>query len=388
MNRIRNGGCRIALLLIVALAISPAAAQSGRSRQKPEQKNPVTTPPPVVLVNNPTPEYRSGEVSITVRGNENPIIRLGLAPTGVTLIEFPTSDRFFAINPGTGDLITIEDSPTKETDHFFVIRPGTGFLPATEDTKSSAPATSLIVQMSSGMAVTFLLYPVRDIDQNAHRCVVIYDRDAIIKARQAAGLATNLDRRDRMTVTKQTGLSVRIAPPEADSASPISPPNPSPVIGDEKKDEKKREDKTKKEEASLISSLSDIAFPGSDVKWSDRLHGLKLAVQSRVVDENRRQVIVAVHNTLEKPVQIVPGYPELYIHTLNNKGRVLHAESIKFRKIESSASDGVIAPGRIVRYLITYETPVLGARQRLGVAVAQTNAADEPVTMDLASETR
>jgi hypothetical protein len=123
----------------------------------------------VSIINNPTPEFRSGEASIAVRGNENPIIRLGLAPTGVTLIEFPASDRFFAINPGIGDLVTIEDSPTKDTDHFLAIRAGAGFLPFVESDNSAAPATSIIVQMSSGMTVTFLLYPVQDIEQNAHR---------------------------------------------------------------------------------------------------------------------------------------------------------------------------------------------------------------------------
>src|SRR5262249_1399011 len=383
-NRTINRRCGIALLLIVALAGLPAAAQSRRSKQRGEQEKPALPSSPVAIVNNPTSEYRSGEVSITVRGNENPIIRLGLAPTGVPLIEFPASDGFFAINPGSGDLLTIEDSPTKETDHFFVIRSGTGFLPAADETKASAPPTSIIVQMSSGMVVTFLFYPVRDIEQNAHRCVVSYDREAIVKARQAAGLATNLDRREEKTSAKQTGLSVRIAPPETDAAPSVLPPTRPSAIGEEKK----KEDIPKKEETPASSSLADLSFPGSNAKWSERLHGLRIAVQNKVVDESRRQVTVAVHNTLGKPIQIVPGYPELYIHTLNSKGQVLHAESIKYRKIESASSDGVIMPGRIARFLITYEAPVLGARQRLGVAVAQTNAADEPVTMELASETR
>lgn len=70
------------------------------------------------------------------------------------------------------------------------------------------------------------------------------------------------------------------------------------------------------------------------------------------------------------------------------KGQVLHAESIKYRNVESAAPDGIIQPGRIVRFLITYDAPVLGARQRLGVAVAQTNAADEPVMLELTPESR
>jgi hypothetical protein len=374
MNRKMNRSCNLALLLIVALAISPAMAQARRA--KPEQQK---TIPPVTIVNNPSPEYRSGEVSVAVRGNENPIIRLGLAANGVTLVEFPASDRFFAINPGSTDLVTIEDSPTKETDHFFVIRAGTGFLPVIEGSKSSAPATSIIVQMSSGMVVTFLLYSVRDIERNAHRCVVTYDREAIIKARQAAGLATNLDRRDEKTAAKQLPISVRINPAielHTPSAAPITA---QPISSHES---------AKKEEQHSRSLIFDMRFPSGDEKWSKRIHGLKIAVQNKIIDAQQRQVLIAVHNTLSKPVQIIPGFPELYIHTIDDKGRVLHAESLKRIKIESASSDGVIAPGKITRYLITYEPPVLGARQRLGVAVAQTSAADEPAMMELSAESK
>jgi hypothetical protein len=363
-----------AMLLATALVISPAMAQSRRSKTKPGQKKPI---PPVAIVNNPLPEYRSGEVSVAVRGNENPIIRLGLAANGVTLVEFPASDRFFAINPGSTDLVTIEDSPTKETDHFFVIRAGTGFLPASEGSKSSAPATSIIVQMGSGMVVTFLLYPVRDIERNAHRCAVTYDREAIIKARQAAGLATNLDRRDEKATAKQLPLSVRVNPAVELSTSPTAPVTARPVSADKP---------AKVEEPRSRSAVFDASFPRGDEKWSKRIHGLSIVIQSKVVDAYQRQALVAVHNTLSKPVQIVPGFPELYIHTVDDKGRVLHAESLKRIKVESSSADGVIAPGEIVRYIITYEPPVLGARQRLGVAVAQTSAADEPVKMEISSE--
>jgi hypothetical protein len=372
----------LTLLSIFLFGLMPVVAQSGRAKPKLEPTGPGSAPPPVSIINNPTPEFRSGEVSIAVRGNENPIIRLGLASTGVTLIEFPAADRFFAINPGMGDLVTIEDSPTKETDHFFVIRAGAGFLPFVDSEKSAVPVTSIIVQMSSGMTVTFLLYPVRDIERNAHRCVVTYDRDAIVKARLAAGLATNLDRRDDKNMSKQIGLSVRMTPAEVDSPTLRSPS--SSIYADDRKNG----DKPKKEEPTSNALLTDVSFPSSDEKWSERLHGLKIVIQSRGVDENRRQLLVAVHNTLTKPVQIVPGYPDLFIHTYNNKGQVLHAESLKYRKVESAAPDGVIQPGRIVRFLITYQAPVLGAKQRLGVAVAQTNAADEPVMMELTPEIR
>ncbi len=369
--------CGAVALLVIALVAAPVTAQSRRAKQKSPAKG--AAPPPVAIVNNPSPEYRSGEVSVAVRGNENPIIRLGLAQNGVTLIEFPAADRFFAINPGSGDLVTIEDSPTKETDHFFVIRPASGFLPPAEGTKTSAPATSIVVQMSSGMVVTFLLYPVRDIERNAHRCVVTYDREAIIKARQAAGLAINIDRRIDKSESKPGVASVRIAPPveAATTISITATPQASNI-----------EDEVKAPVTKKQSPLDDPSFPSENEKWSKRLHGLKIAVRTEVVDANRHQVIVAVRNTLSKPVTIVPGYPELYVHTLDEKGRVLQTDTLKRVKLESNSQKGLIQPGETLRYLLMYEPPVLGAKQRLGVAVAQTTAADDPVTMALTAGAR
>jgi hypothetical protein len=364
-------------LLVIALAAAPVSAQSRRAKQKSPAKG--AAPPPVAILNNPSPEYRSGEVSVAVRGNENPIIRLGLAQNGVTLIEFPASDRFFAVNPGSGDLVTIEDSPTKETDHFFVIRPASGFLPPAEGTKTPVPATSIVVQMSSGMVVTFLLYPVRDIERNAHRCVVTYDREAIIKARQAAGLAINIDRRIDKSESKPGATSVRIALP-IEAATTISTPA-TPQASN-------IEDEVKAPVTKKQSPLDDLSFPSEKEKWSKRLHGLKIAVRTEVVDANRHQVIVAVRNTLSKPVTIVPGYPELYVHTLDEKGRVLQTDTLKRVKLECNSPKGLILPGETLRYLLTYEPPVLGAKQRLGVAVAQTTAADDPVTMELTAGAR
>jgi hypothetical protein len=86
-------------------AVTPVYAQPKQHKQNfaPEKSEKTVAAAPVAVVNNPSPEYRSGEVSVAVRENENPIIRLGLAPNGVTLVEFPASDNFFAINPGNTD---------------------------------------------------------------------------------------------------------------------------------------------------------------------------------------------------------------------------------------------------------------------------------------------
>jgi hypothetical protein len=368
--------CGTAISLAFALAITPVSAQPERARQKPQSQKKSPALPPVAVVNNPAPEYRSGEVSVAVRGNENPIIGLGLAPNGVTLVEFPASDRFFAINPGNTDMVMIEDSPTKETDHFFVIRPGAGFLPTGDGAKSQA--TSIIVQMSSGMVVTFLLYPARDIESNAHRCVVSYDREAVINARRAAGLAVNIDRRVGEPDPKRSSMSMRMGP-----SVEASPPSASITPLTNKNEEVKNEAAANKDASKSKAPLHDTSFPGDKDKWSKGAHGLKIAARTEAVDAEHRRVIVAVRNTLSKPVTIAPGYPELYVHTLDEKGRVLQTETLKQVKVECASSERLIAPGETLRYLLTYEAPVLGAKQRLGVAVAQTNAADDPVTTEL-----
>lgn len=360
------------LFVALVLVMSPALSQTKRSRKRaPELPTPARLPP-VLIVNNPVPEYLSGEVSVTVRGNENPIIRLGLAPNGVSLIEFPASDRFFALNPGNPELVTIEDSPTKATDRFFVLRAGGGFMPAPEGTKVASPATSIIVQMNSGMVVTFLLYPARDLDHNAHRCVVMYDPKAIIEARRSAGLAVNLDSREEAWSDKKQVASIRSTLPEI--VVPIAPPSP-PQASEEQK-------------PALPSAVMNYPVSVGKEKWSKPLHGLKVATQARAVDARQRQVLVTVRNTLSTPIKIIPGHPAMNIQTLDDKGRVLQVEPFAQVKVESSTTDGMIAPQGIARYLITYEIPMLGKQQKLCVSVAQVNAADEPVTLEVTDSTR
>jgi hypothetical protein len=47
------------------------------------------------------------------------------------------------------------------------------------------------------MVGTFLIYPVRELSQVAHRVVILYDRAEVLAARRAAGLAVNLEERQQ-----------------------------------------------------------------------------------------------------------------------------------------------------------------------------------------------
>src|SRR5262245_59211921 len=183
--------------LMVAALVSLAGAQARRRDTKPAhaaKPAEIRPTPSVSLVERAPADYLSGEANVAVSGNQNPVVKLGLSPNGATIIEFPASDKLFNIIPGNSNLVTVEESPTKETDRFIIVRPGDGFAsPATMAQMRRAPATSVIVQMQSGLVLTFLFYPVQQLAEQAHRVVVTYDRNEVIAARRAAGLAVNLD---------------------------------------------------------------------------------------------------------------------------------------------------------------------------------------------------
>ena len=451
----------ITSLLGLAMVLSLSAIGLGQTRQKNHTDKQQTPSPaaPVAVVNNPEPDYLSGEVKIEVSGNSNPILRLGLAQNGVTLVELPSSDRFFALHPGNSDLVTIDDSPTKAQDHFFVLRAGSGLVPLPSGMKALSPATSIVVQMQSGMVVTILIYPVRDLQHNAHRVVVTYDRESVVSARRAAGLAVNLGSEESPAQTRTQTTSIRIIPaepkseqkaipektaPKTDSsekarAASEKPPAIAPDLPLEEKElpqveqtlgtqgavsvvqspatgpvveqkaetapsngalsEKETEKLATRSEAAPASDLKRRSQqkPRSsqtknkeilDLKWSKPFHGLSVMAQTEMLSASKRLAIVTVRNTLGVPVRIVPGQPELIVETLNDQGQVLQVEPAVRLSVESSNSQGLIAPGTVVRYQIAYEAPVLGAKQRLAVAVAQMNAADEPVIVELTAGAR
>lgn len=398
----------ITLAFALMLITTPAQAQRRKACRK-ETKQAAVAKPALAVINNPAPAYQSGEVNVAVRGNENPIIRLQMVASGQALVEFPAKDRIFKVNPADPDLVTIEDSPTKESDRYILLRSSKQFLPGAAGAQAASAATSMLVQMTSGMVVTLLVYPVRDLGQVVHRCVVKYDRDAIISARQAAGLAVNLDQRSEAATSKVAITSFQFAPvlkmtaaavtaqPALSPASLFAPSMTVPAASET------MQAKVKAPAASTVPQVratevkakkGDDKQPvrwegwGGKLKWSKPLHGLKAAAQTRALDARERLVLVTVRNTLSEPMKIAPGHPELAVQTFDEHGRVLQVEPVKPLKIELANPDDLLAPGATTSYLISYEAPVLGAKQRLCVAVAQLNAADEPVTVELTTGTR
>src|SRR5438105_2797019 len=180
--------------------------QRGRTSKRPAPK-PTPTPasearqeapraPAVAVVNRPDLDYLSGEASVTVNPKQPTVIKMGLAQNATAVVEWTASDLIYYHHEGNDKLVTVFDSPTKETDHFITLYPGPAFVaPSAEARKQGArlPSTTITLQMTSGLVLILELVPIEDISRNAHRVVVNYNRDEVIAARKAAGLAVNLD---------------------------------------------------------------------------------------------------------------------------------------------------------------------------------------------------
>lgn len=323
------------------------------------------------------PEYLSGEASISVAASSNPLLRIGMAQNGVTLIEFPANDKFFAVHAGNSDLVTVEKSPTLKRDHHLVLRAGSGFLVpnrAARGSQAIAPATTIIAQMDSGIAITFLVYPVALLKQQAHRVVVNYNAEEVIRVRRSAGLATNLTgtQANTETSTIEAKPVINSVPEPPIQSKPIDPVNLQPP----------KPDYREPAEAALRDAFKN---PTWFRHWTTKRHGLRISVlPTRDLNDTARLVVFAVRNVQTDALRVISGYPDLYIETLNEHGHPVEAGTRVPKLHLSSNSTGGAIPARTTRYFaLVYEVPILGARQHLKLAVAHMSAADEPATADL-----
>ncbi len=116
------------------------------------------------------------------------------------------------------------------------------------------------------------------------------------------------------------------------------------------------------------------------------MHGLSLSVSPvREVNKRSQVVVVAVKNTRKKDARIEPDQPRIYLETLDGKNRPLQIEPVRKLAVASTVTEDLIPAGETRYYALIYEAQILGARQRLRVAVGQTVAADEPATASLIS---
>ena len=304
-----------------------------------------------------------------------------MAQNGVTLIEFPSADKFFAVHAGNSELVTVEKSPSLRRDHHLVLRAGSGFLVPARYAKgatASLPSTSIIAQMDSGMAITLMIYPVPLLKQQAHRLVISYHRDEVISARKAAGLATNL------------------AEPESDSQPKVTTASLPEVSSEESAVTTQQSAEPQQQPPSDFkvqteSALKDaVAIPTMFKNWTEARHGLRISVTPpRELSETARVVVFAVRNVSTERLRLISGYPDLYIETLNNNRNPVEA-GMRVQKIyvAADATGNLIPPGETRFFALAYEAPILGAQQHLKLVVAHMSAADEPAMADITAIAR
>jgi len=438
---------RSTLFLILAGMLSAVPIAGAITQEMPKQQ-PVTSPnnaehrlsrrrplhrpgsvSPVALIHSPVPDFLTGEAHVTVRGNSEAVIRLGVARDGVTLIELPANDFLFALHNGNSDLVTIDDSPSKATDHFIVLRAGSGFT-LTKPSRAkhrrvlqrSQPSTSLIVQMRSGMVLTFMFYPVAQVAEQAHRCIISYDRAEVVAARLQAGLAVNLDGAEPASLPSPQAASAAPAgesspavtailspPPNTPTAS--APAVPATLHGAEPAPQNNLTTRAAAEVAHTSSFAGhreindDTPDTGAAARqaleaalkepkafrrrWMPARHGLSIAaLPARDLGEHDRLIVIAVRNTSAAAVHLVPGQPEITLETTSDQGTPVQTERITKLQTETTLAGNTIPAGGTIYYAVVYTPPIMGAKQRLRVSVAQTSAADEPVTIDLSVAAR
>lgn len=350
---------------------------------------------PVSIVNLAEPEYLSGEARVTVNPKQPTVIRLGLAQNAVSIVEFPASDGIYYIHEGNPKLASVFQSPTKETDRSITIYPGESFLPS----RDGSSASSISLQMRSGLVLILELVPVAELRKNAHRCVITYDRDAVISARRTAGLAYDLGGEisspapvNSRAVSKLVSATAR---PEQVNAIERPSNQDHPIssayanLGNSKNSRGKGADKKKTD--SEISTLANkklaesLREPKKNFgSWSKPQHGLELSV-SRIteLDPETRLIVVAVRNITAANLRLVPGMPELQVQTTDKSGNNIQTTRLAAQYVESTTLEGLVQPGSTAYYALVYKAPILGTNQNVRILVAHREAADAPIASSL-----
>lgn len=349
---------------------------------------------PVSVVNTAETDYLSGEANVVVKPKQPTVVRLGLAQNAVSIVEFPSSDGVYYIHEGNPKLVSVFQSPTKESDRSITIYPGEGFIVG----QQSASAT-ITLQMRSGLILILEFVPVSNIRQNAHRCVINYDRDEVVSARRTAGLAYNLGEDIKPTNNKNTRANSKLVSSQSEETSekteedsnkeeiiPVKLTQTEVTKGSISRKENENKQKTPKtgiELSRLVNKkLADCLKNPAKIlgNWSDTDNGLSLAASSvSEIDSTQRLVIVAVRNNSTTNLRLVPGTPELQILTVDGEGNPLQTERLERIYVETTSFEGLILPGSTVYYALVYNAPVMGASQRMSVLVSHREAADSPV---------
>jgi hypothetical protein len=357
-----------ALLLMVWLGQSPGHSQRKDMPQEPKK---VDRPPLTDM------RYEIGEIRRVVKGDESPLIHIGMAWSGSTIIEWPADEHYFgAYVSEIGDWVRMEESPTRKTDNHLVLRPG-------KDLPTSDSPALVQLQLRSGLVVTLCVHGTKFAGAQTRRVVLLYNRDEIVAARRKAGLAVNLGPEER----PRTTAPVTTPSPQAAEEKPAIKVSPTPTA--EEKAAKLAAEKKAEADAQLSKALTE-ALKRAEAqpkklfeKWSKTTHGLSVATRTYDLNEETRIALVAIRNVEDRVLRIMPGHPELVIETQNEKGRVVQLNSVPKRLEETTTTSQLIPGGKTVYYAIAYRPPIMTTNQKLRVTVGQQAASDEPAAADI-----
>jgi hypothetical protein len=391
------------LFIVLLSSIALAAQQPVATPLKPVTRcrvcmRRIVKPLPPARAPEPQPpaEFFVGEARVNVTKDET-VVRLAMAKHGSVLIELPANDGPRYIIPGDPEMATVDQKALERNKRAIVVRPGEQFLRPPRSMKASSPAATVTAQMRSGLVVTFLFYPVEDLAQNVHRCVLTYSRDEVVARRRAAGLPVNLDGvAERGEITAQSAATITISVENPQDvkieSNPVALPptftaSPSPTPAENEKTD------VAKASSDLVPSIVRDALenatknPKQFKKWTKPVHGLSLAIlEPAARSEGVAVLVVAIRNKSSDSLKLAPGSPDLLLEMVDERGQSINLQSLKTLSLEGGDASGVIAAGATTYYALAYRPPVLTTRQQLKAVVAQTSAADEPVSIKVASQ--
>jgi len=407
------------LFIVLLSSIALAAQQPVVTSLKPMTRcrvciqRTVKSPPPTMApAAQPPAEFFVGEARVNVTKDET-VVRLAMAQHGSVLIELPANDGPRYIIPGDPEMATVDQKALERNKRAIVVRPGEQFLPPPRSLRARTPAATITAQMRSGLVVTFLFYPVEDLAQNVHRCVLTYSRDEVVARRRAAGLPVNLDGiAERGEITAQSAATITISVENPQdikldnnpvTLAPTPDSTPSPAATEKPNIAKPSPDTvpvganpaandsvtTVRSATSMVHDALQEAIkkPKQFKKWTKPVHGLSLAiVQPASSFDGVAVLLVAVRNKSSDSLKLAPGSPDLLLELVDERGLSINLQSVKQIGLEASSGAEEVAAGATVYYALAYHAPVLTARQQLRVVVAHASAADEPVSIKLASQ--
>jgi hypothetical protein len=174
-------------------------------------------------------------------------------------------------------------------------------------------------------------------------------------------------------------------------ASPSEPAKP-PKSGEEPKLDRPAsptdDTKTRRESEAVTyirrALQQAIKQPEEFKQWTRASNGLKLSqVSVPVVGYSYSLAIIAIKNTTNDLLKFAATGPDLVIETVNDQGKPVNIESLKYLHVEASDSTQTIPAQGTTYYAVAYSPPVLGTHQQIRLSVAHSNAADQPVSIIL-----